>query len=114
MKKITLFFALILVSSIGLAQESNKTSNSNSETLERETEYIIVLDDIIVDDNIDKLLNGSGIDDNHEAIFVNHELAHDAPNTTDIESKFVEGAFTYNEYAMNYGSDPDHQNELRS
>ena len=34
--------------------------------------------------------------------FNNHELVHDAPEASDIESKFIEGAFTYNEYALHY------------
>ena len=114
MKKITLFFALILISSIGFAQESNKTSKTNSENLERQTDYIIVLDDVIVDDNIYNLLNGSDLVESHESSFNIHELAHDAPNTIDIESKFVEGAFTYNEYAVNYGSESFYQNDNRS
>lgn len=114
MKKITLLFALILVSSISSAQESNKSLNADSETLERQTEYIIVLDDVIVDDNIKNLLNGSDLNENHEAAFNSHELAHDAPNTTDIESKFIEGAFTYNEYAMISSPDTIHHMDHRS
>jgi len=102
MKKITLFFALSLVSMIGIAQESNQTTNLSSETIERQSEYIIVLDDVTVGDNIDILLNNSVIPENLELNFNNHELVHDAPDNSDIESKFIEGAFTYNEYALNY------------
>ena len=56
MKKITLFFALSFVSLIGFSQESNNSSNIGSESIERQTEYIIVLDDTTVGDNIDMLL----------------------------------------------------------
>jgi hypothetical protein len=102
MKKITLFFALSLVSMIGIAQESNKTTKLSFESIERESEYIIVLDDVTVGDNIDKLLNNNVLPEDMQLNFNNHELVHDTPNTSDIESKFVEGAFTYNEYALNY------------
>jgi len=43
-----------------------------------------------------------------------HELVHDAPDNFDIESKFVEGAFSYNEYALNYATDPTDLVDLRS
>lgn len=102
MKKITLFFALSLVSMIGIAQETNQKTTLSSESIERQSEYIIVLDDVTVGDNIDILLNNSVIPENLELNFNNHELVHDAPDTSDIESKFIEGAFTYNEYALNY------------
>lgn len=113
MKKITLFFTLSFMSLIGFAQETN-TSNSNLETLERQTEYIIVLDDVIVDDNIDMLLIGRPVTNDLEFDFNNHELVHDAPDNFDIESKFIEGAFSYNEYALHYASDPTDTADLRS
>ncbi len=55
MKKITLFFALSFVSLIGFAQESKNSTNLETESLKRHTEYIIVLDDTTVGDNIDIL-----------------------------------------------------------
>jgi formylmethanofuran dehydrogenase subunit A len=105
MKKITLFFALSLVSLIGYSQESTETAELPSESLERQTEYIIVLDDVTVGDNIDTLLNARVITGDLPLNFNNHELVHDEPDTSDIESKFIEGAFTYNEYALNYTGD---------
>ena len=36
--------------------------------------------------------------------FHDHELAHDVPEAIDIESKFIDGAYSYNEYAVNYSS----------
>ncbi len=56
MKKITLFFALSFVSLIGFAQESKNSTKLDSESIERQSEYIIVLDDTTVDNNIDMLL----------------------------------------------------------
>lgn len=104
MKKITLLFAFSIVSLIGYAQKSNESTTIMSEPLERETEYIIVLDDQIVDENIDMLLNGSDKMENLKMDFHAHELAHDAPEAIDIESKFIDGAYSYNEYAVNYSS----------
>jgi len=103
MKKITLLFAFSIVSLIGFAQQSTETTTI-SESVERETEYIIVLDDVIVDGNIDMLLNNNDITESLNFNSHAHELAHDAPGSVDIESKFVEGAFSYNEYALNYKS----------
>ena len=114
MKKITLFFALSFMSLVGFAQETKNTPNSNSETLERQSEYIIVLDDVTVDNNIDFLLTGRKVTNELELDFNNHELVHDAPDNFDIESKFVEGAFSYNEYALNYATDPTELVDLRS
>lgn len=104
MKKITLLFAFSIMSLIGYAQNTNETTTIISESLERETEYIIVLDDVTVDGNIDILLNGSHVDENLNFNFHAHEFAHDASEPVDIESKFIEGAFSYNEYALNYSS----------
>ena len=114
MKKITLFFALSLMSLTGFAQETKHTSNLSSESIERETEYIIVLDDVIVDDNIDMLLIGRPVTNELELEFNDHELVHDAADNFDIESKFVEGAFSYNEYALHYTADPTDLAALRS
>ena len=47
----------------------------------------------------------SKVSEDIELNFNNHELVHDAPNNSDIESKFIEGAFTYNEYALLYATD---------
>lgn len=114
MKKITLFFTLSFMSLVGFAQETQNTSNSNSETIERQVEYIIVLDDEIVDDNIDLLLTGTKVSKEIELDSTHHELVHDAPDSYDIESKFVEGAFTYNEYAVNYVTKPTNLVDLSS
>jgi hypothetical protein len=114
MKKITLFFALSFVSLVGFAQDANNSTKIESETIERQTEYIIVLDDVIVDDNIDMLLIGRPVKNELELEFNDHELVHDAADNFDIESKFVEGAFSYNEYALHYTADPTDLAALRS
>ena len=56
MKKITLFFALSFVSLDRIGSRIKKHNKFSSETIERQSEYIIVLDDVTVDDNIDMLL----------------------------------------------------------
>ena len=58
MKKITLILGLTLMSLAGYAQQSQNDSN-DSQNQERESSYIIVLDDTVVDGNIDMLLKGS-------------------------------------------------------
>ena len=102
MKKITLLFVFALTGITGFSQESSESKQINSESIERELEYIIVLDDVVVDDNIDMLLNDSALEEDIRFNFNNHELVHDAPEASGIESKFIDGAFTYNEYAYNY------------
>ena len=114
MKKITLFFALSFVSLLGFAQETKNTTDSTLESIERQTEYIIVLDDVTVNDNIDLLLTGVQVSKEIEFDFDHHELVHDAPDNFDIESKFVEGAFSYNEYAMNYDTNANELGDVRS
>jgi len=114
MKKITLFFALSFVSLVGFAQDANNSTKIESETIERQTEYIIVLDDMTVGDNIDMLLNNSVVTEERQLNFNNHELVHDAPEASDIESKFIEGAFTYNEYALHYAANPTNMSGLQS
>ena len=99
MKKITLFFALSFVSLIGFSQESNNSNDPANESIKRQSAYIIVLDDTAVGDNIDVLLSNHTVTEDIQMNFNHHELVHDAPDASDIESKFIEGAFTYNEYA---------------
>jgi hypothetical protein len=101
MKKITLILGLTLISLTGYAQESqNETSNFQNQ--ERESSYIIVLDDTDVDGNIEKLLLGSDLhadDFNSDPL---HELVHDEQEDFGLEGKLVEGAYSYNEYAINH------------
>ena len=85
----------------GYAQESQNESNG-IQNQEREPSYIIVLDDTKVDDNIDILLKSNemhGDDFLQEPL---HELVHDEQDDFSLEGKLVEGAYSYNEYAINH------------
>ena len=101
MKKITLILGVTLMSFTGYAQES-KIQSENPQSQEREPSYIIVLDDTKVDGNIDTLLKGSEIHHDDFSPDQLHELAHDEPEDFSLEGKLVEGAFSYNEYAINH------------
>jgi hypothetical protein len=101
MKKITLTIGLCFLSLLGYAQQTTEDVKS-IQSQEREPEYIIVLDDTKVDGNIDILLNGNAL--HHEDFSGEelHELAHDEPDNFSLQGKLVEGAFSYNEYAIHY------------
>jgi hypothetical protein len=101
MKKITLILGLTLMSLAGYAQESQNDSN-DLQNQERESTYIIVLDDTVVDDNIDMLLKGSELHADDFALEPSHELVHDEQEDFSLEGKLVEGAYSYNEYAINH------------
>jgi len=101
MKKITLILGLTLMSLTGYAQQSqNETTNFQNE--ERESSYIIVLDDTKVDGNIEMLLKGSELHADDFAPEHLHELVHDEQEDFGLEGKLVEGAYSYNEYAINH------------
>ena len=107
MKKITLFLGLSIVGLIGFAQQS-KDLQKNTITTDQQIEYIIVLDDSEnVENNMDSVLsqidfrNASNFEDN------THELVHITSNPVDIENKFIEGAYSYNEYALNFDFKPN-------
>ena len=107
MKKITLFLGLSIVGLIGFAQQSKDLQN-NTITTDQQTEYIIVIDDSEnVENNMDSVLsqidfrNTSNFEDN------NHELVHNTSDSVDIENKFIEGAYSYNEYALNFDFKPN-------
>ena len=101
MKKITLILGLTLMSLTGYAQESQSESN-DVQNQERESTYIIVLDDTVVDGNIDMLLKGSELHADDFSQDNLHELVHDEQEDFSLEGKLVEGAYSYNEYAINH------------
>lgn len=101
MKKITLILGLTLMSLAGYAQQSQNDSN-DSQNQERESSYIIVLDDTVVDGNIDMLLKGSELHTDDFAQENLHELVHDEQEDFSLEGKLVDGAYSYNEYAINH------------
>jgi hypothetical protein len=101
MKKITLIIGLSFLSLAGYAQE--KTEDVNDILIqERDPEYIIVIDDTKVEGNIDILLIGNALHDENFMGNDLHELAHNEPDTFSLEGKLVEGAFSYNDYAIHY------------
>lgn len=105
MKKITLTIGLSLLSFVCFAQYQTEETSDVPKS-ERKTEYIIVLDDEVVNGNIDILLNGNHLREEIINDLPEHELAHDVPEPEDIHSKFIEGSYGYNEYALRYQYDP--------
>jgi hypothetical protein len=103
MKKITLIIGLSLVSLAGWAQQENK-STTISESLERQEEYIIVLDNVNVENNIDDLLSGDQLSREMNSDLGAHELAHEESYDRSLEGKFVDGTYSYNAYAVNYNA----------
>ena len=101
MKKITLLISLCFLGLTGYAQQHSKDA-TGIDNQKRETEYIIVLDDTEVDGNIDILLNGNELHDENFVVEEFHELVHNAPNEFSLDGKLVEGAFSFNEYAVHY------------
>lgn len=99
MKKIALFFGLVVTSLTSFAQQSPEQSIAPAEKVERSSSYIIVLDETKVENNIDMLLNGHELSEEMTVGFHSHELAHDVPVDTNIENNFIEGAYSFNEYA---------------
>ena len=98
MKKITLSIGLFL---LGLSAVAQQSEQSNSlQTKERDAQYIIVLDDTEVDSNIDILLSGSEVSHKKDIDFVGHELIHSNVESNDIQEKFIQTAYSYNEIAM--------------
>jgi hypothetical protein len=101
MKKITLFLGLSIVGLVGYAQQSNDTQNISS-TNNQIKEYLIEINTSETIDNINQLLLET---DSRNALNFEtntHELAHKSSGSVDIEKKFIEGAYSYNEYALNF------------
>ena len=100
MKKITLLPALILFRALSFAQQTDPVKENQNQ--ERNQELIIVLDDEKIDQDVSILLNEREIHGKTHFDFHAHELAHDAIEIEDFEAKMIDGAFSYNEYAVNY------------
>ena len=98
MKKITLTIGLCLLGLSAVAQQTNETNSL--QTKKRSQEYIIVLDDIEVDDNIHMLLNDSDVIRGTATKILGHELVHSTLEPTDLQDKFIPSAYSYNEIAM--------------
>ncbi len=102
MKKITLFLGLSIVGLIGFAQQSNN-DQLNIQTSDYEKVYTIRFDNTEGDTNnsenlliTEEIGNSLNFEDN------THELVHKTFDPVDFESKFIEGAYSYNEYAFNF------------
>lgn len=98
MKKITLSIGLCLLCLSAVAQQSDPTNSLQSK--ERDTAYIIVLDDTQDDNDLDMLLNGNEVRHESRLDFIGHELVHSAVESSDIQEKFIRTAYSYNEIAM--------------
>ena len=101
MKKITLIISFCFLGVTGYAQQQTEDA-TGIDYQKREREYIIVLDNTKVEGNIDNLLKGNNLHDENLAVEELHELVHNAPNEFELEGKLVEGAFSFNEYAIHY------------
>ena len=99
MKKITLTIGLFLLGLSAMAQQINSTNSVT--TKERSQEYIIVLDDTQVEGNIHMLLNDSEILCGSESRIAGHELSHSTLEVSNLQDKFIQTAYSFNEIAMN-------------
>ncbi len=107
MKKITLFLGLSIVGLIGFAQQTND-NQLNNETSVNKKVYIIHIDkseDFIP--NSEHLLISENVLGSRNFEMNTHELVHDTSESVDFESKFIEGAYSYNEYAINFDFEPN-------
>ena len=104
MKKITLVFCLSIVGFMGFSQQTNQkeTNISNLEDV-----LIINVGSMDFGDAADQELLSAN--DFHEFNFGHgtfenntHELVHSSTNENNLENKFTEGAFSYNEYVLNF------------
>ncbi len=106
MKKITLFLCFSIVGLIGFAQQSNSTLNI-IDLSNQENNLTIAIDNIDTDNFADKLLLDAN-DFVAESFESNtHELSHHANDSSTIERKFIEGAYSYSEYALVFDFKPN-------
>lgn len=104
MKKITLLVCFSIVGFMGYSQQSSQkaTDVSNQENV-----LTIQIGDMDFKDAADQELlvanDFSAIDFSANSFENNtHELVHGSSIQNNIESKFIEGAFSYNEYVSNF------------
>ncbi len=107
MKKITLFLGLSIVGLIGFAQQSND-NQLNIQSSDQEKVYIIHLDNTEGNtENSENLLITEEIGNSLNFENNTHELVHKTFDLVDFENKFIEGAYSYNEYAFNFDFNPN-------
>ncbi len=105
MKKITLFLCFSIVGLIGFAQQSDSKSDIDNIS-NQETSFVIKIDNMDFNDYEDQILLESN-DFNMINLKNNtHELSHNSANTSSIERIYIEGAYSYNEYALNFDLKP--------
>jgi len=104
MKKITLVFCLSFVGFMGFSQQTNqKVANISNQ------ENVLIIDvgsmdftdaadqELLTDNDFREINFGHGTFENNT-----HELVHRYSNENNLENKFTEGAFSYNEYVLNF------------
>ncbi|MCF6223133.1 MAG: hypothetical protein L3J34_05340 [Flavobacteriaceae bacterium] len=112
MKKITLFLCFSIVGLIGFAQQSVSKSDINNIS-NQETSFVIKIDNMDFNDYEDQILLESN-DFNMINLKNNtHELSHNSANTSSIERNYIEGAYSYNEYALNFDFEPIMQMKVK-
>ena len=104
MKKITLVLCLSFVGFIGYSQQ---TSEKMNEISNQDLVLVIDVGSMDFEDAADQeLLSSNDFQEincssgNFEEN--NHELVHRSSKENNLENKFTEGAFSYNEYVMNF------------
>jgi len=102
MKKITLVLCFSIVGFMGFSQQSIQKENdiSNQENVliinVGTMDFNDAADHELLSDNDFKEINfGSSSFENNT-----HELVHRSSNENNLENKFTEGAFSYNEYVL--------------
>jgi len=104
MKKITLVLCLSIVGFMGYSQQSNQ---KGSDISNQDNVLIIQVGSMDFEDAEDQELLASSdfseIDFSSSGFENNtHELVHRSSNENSLENKFTEGAFSYNEYVLNF------------
>ena len=101
MKKITLVVCLSIVGFMGFSQQANQKEHDISNQEDVLTIDVGTMDfkdaedqDLLSSNDFSEINFSSGS-------FVNtHELVHRSTNENNLENKFTEGAFSYNEYVL--------------
>jgi hypothetical protein len=104
MKKITLVLCLSIVGFMGYSQQ---TTQKGMDISDQENVLIIQVGNMDFEDAEDQdLLTSNDFKDIDfsSTRFENntHELVHRSSNENNLENKFTEGAFSYNEYVLNF------------
>jgi len=107
MKKITLFLGLSIVGLIGFAQQTNDNQLNNETSVNKKVYTIHINESEDFTPNSEHLLISENVLGSRNFEMNTHELVHDSAESVDFESKFIEGAYSYNEYAINFDFEPN-------